>query len=186
MLSLFEIKYGPLYDIISFISTKDIIINILKINKLFNNTSYKVLLHRDNVIDLLINHESIMCIIKLLKMDTEHSMIYDYNRVLRYASYNGHTEIVKLLLEDSRVDPSDMYNYAMRWASNNGHNEIVKLLLEDSRVDPSADDYNRAIRWASENGHIEIVKLLLEDSRVDHWTMIIGQYGQHRKIAILK
>jgi hypothetical protein len=132
-MSLFEIKYGPLYDIISFISTKDIIINISKINKLFNDISYEVLHHRDSTIDLLIDHKSIIWAKRLLKMDTNHSMIYDYDSVLKYTSRYGHTKIVKLLLKDSRVDPSVNYIWTIRRASLNGHNEIVKLLTNHKK-----------------------------------------------------
>ena len=92
------------------------------------------------------------------------------NRLIIWASENGHIDLVKKLLKDERVDPSGRQNEAITEASRNGHIEIVKLLLDDDRVDPS--DFNSfSLIYACENGHIEIVKLLLDDGRVDQFSL---------------
>ncbi len=87
------------------------------------------------------------------------------NKAIRWASFQGNTEIVKMLLEDPRVDPSAENNWAIQSASIHGHTEVVRLLLEDPRVDPSANN-NQAIIIASLKEYKDIVKLLLEDERM--------------------
>lgn len=114
----------------------------------------------------------------------------DWNALLGWASWKGHSEVVKMLLaRDSHhrcVDPSACNNNAIQAASVNGHKGVVEMLLTRDDADPSASN-NLAIRGASYYGYKEVVKLLLADPRVRRSNVpqdILDKYSQAVPIAL--
>jgi ankyrin repeat protein len=92
----------------------------------------------------------------------------DNNRVIQWASENGHVQIIDMLLQDKtgRVDPSINNNWPFQLAVINQQLAVVERMLQDARVDPSTDD-NYAFLKAVENKDIAMVERLLQDTRVD-------------------
>lgn len=88
------------------------------------------------------------------------------NYPIGIASQYGHNDIIKILLQKEGVNPAASNHYSFRAACSGGHVETVKLLLQDKRVNPEASE-NHAIRIACEKGYLEIVKILLQDERAD-------------------
>lgn len=87
-------------------------------------------------------------------------------KVMRFAMQCNHPKVVKELLINNQINPSFDNNTLISWASENGHLEIVEDLVKDDRVNPSANN-NLPIRKASRRGHVEIVKVLLKNEQVD-------------------
>ena len=74
---------------------------------------------------------------------------YNNNKILIWASVNGHLEVVKYLVYlGTNIRAKD--DYVVRWASKNGRLEVVKHLVSLGANIRARDDY--AVKWASENG----------------------------------
>lgn len=90
---------------------------------------------------------------------------YDYNYVLRWATYYRETELVRLLLNNPRINVEDHNNYVIYWSATFDYADIVEMALNHPKIDPSFN-YNQALRTAFLHNSIESIKLLVRDWRV--------------------
>jgi len=109
-------------------------------------------------------------------------------RVLTWASENGHLGLVRLLLDrGANVHAGD--DQALTWASENGHLEVVRLLLDRGANIHAGEDY--ALRWASHNGRLEVVRELLDrgaeiHARNDEALRFAKSYGHLEVVELLR
>ena len=87
------------------------------------------------------------------------------DRLLLWASENGHIEVVQVLLDDgANIEATNDFEYtSLTLASENGHSDVVQLLLNTGANIEAMDDNERtSLILASESGHIEVVHVLID------------------------
>jgi len=94
-------------------------------------------------------------------VDEGASVQADQDEALRWAAFQGYSEIISILIKAGANANTHAYaDSALRSAARRGHLEVVKVLLEAGADVHVYDD--SPLRSAAEEGHLEIVKLLLD------------------------